>query len=414
MGAVAVHKTASVVLADDGVVIHELYEDDREFVTLIRESEKPEQATHDCLAIGARALRGVQTSIDTAVVDKRFGEFEAKLEKGTSEVVRQITTVSGDYLDPEKGELKKMLDQLKAELEKSLGDTFDPKSKESVLARFEAVFAAGTRDLGKAVRDLVDPGNPESPLGRLRQEMGGELREVRKALDELAKHVAVEKASAEASAEMLERTAVKGRGFEEVVFEPVSEFAALYGDTPEFVRTIPGSEGNCVGDILVRLNAEDTPGGQAAYVIEVKDKHLGLKQALDELDRAIANRDAQAGVIVFASQEKAPIPAPCRDYGNKVVAVLDKDEMDVCALRLSLMTARLIVKRQLGDHGGEIDLDGAFALIEEGKRALACHTAIKRFHSAARNQIDDAAKQTAELVSQIEKILNQLGEKLRG
>src|SRR5439155_1026862 len=84
-------------------------------------------------------------------------------------------------------------------------------------------------DLGKVVRDLVDPGNAESPLGRL----GGELKQVRTALDGVTKQMAVEHAASHASAKVFELTAVKGRGFEEVVFEAVGEFAALYVDKQE-------------------------------------------------------------------------------------------------------------------------------------------------------------------------------------
>ncbi len=407
--------TPTVVLNDEEVLIHDLREDDREFVTLVRESESPEQATHDCLAIGARALRGVQTSVDAALVDKRFGEFEHSLERGTRETVRQINEASQGYLDPEKGELRKMLDRLKGELDRSLGATFDPKSKESVISKFEQIFTDGTCNLGNTVRELVDPGNPESPLGRLRNEMGSELREVRSALDELTKHVAAEQAAAGASAEVLELTAVKGRRFQEIVFEAVGEFAGLYGDLPEAVWDDYGSGGNRVGDILVTLNDADTSGVRAAYVVEAKDKKgLGLREALDELDQAIDNRAAQAGVIVFAGQEKAPIDTPCRAYGNKVVVVLDKADPDEQPLRLALMAARLGVQRELHGPAGELDLDGALALIDEGQRALACHATIKRCHSAARNQIESAASQTATLIQRIENVLDQLGEKLRG
>ncbi|MHB8696351.1 MAG: hypothetical protein ACYDHH_34495 [Solirubrobacteraceae bacterium] len=415
MAAVAVHTTKpSVIVEGDAVLIDAFHEQDPQFIALVREAESPEQITHDCLSVGARALRGVEATIDAAIVDKRFSEFESKLERGTNDAVRVINETSNAYLDPDNGALRKMLDRLKIELDKSLDATFDPKSKESVLAKFEAVFASGTQDLGKVIRELVDPGNPQSPLGRLRTEMGGELREVRKALDELGKQVAIDKAAAEATAEVLELSAVKGRRFEEIVFEAVSEFVALYQDEPEAVGTMTGANGNQIGDILVTLNDADARNGQARYIVEAKDKKLGLKQALDELEHAVENRGAMAGVIVFANQEKAPIAVPCRAYGNKVVVVLDKEEMDPQPLRLALMTARLAVQRELYGPSGELDLEGALQLVEEGQRTLACHATIKRYHSAARNQIDNAATHTAELVRRVESILAALGDTLCG
>lgn len=414
MSAVAVHRLpSSVTFENEAVSIDGFQEHDPEFVALVRESENPEQTTHDCLSIGARGLRSVQTNVDAAIVDKRFGEFETKLEQGTRATVRQINEASESYLDPERGELKLMFDRFKAELAKSLGDTFDPESKQSALAKFEGIFGEGTRDLGQSIRQLIDPGNPESPLGRLATKMTDELKDVRKSVDELTKQVAVDQAAAQASAQALELTAVKGRKFEEIVSESVSEFAALYQDEPQAVGTIGGGDGNQIGDIVVSLNAGDAPSGDARYVVEAKDKKLGLRQALDELDKAIANRGAKAGVIVFASQDKAPISAPCRGYGNKIIVVLDKAEIDTQPLRWALMSTRLTIQREVRGRSDELDLEGALALVEEGQRALDCHANIKRCHSAARNQIEGAVTHTGDLVERIETILNSLGLLLR-
>jgi hypothetical protein len=149
-------------------------------------------------------------------------------------------------------------------------------------------------------------------------------------------------------------------------------------------------------------------------VVEAKDKKLGLRQALDELDKAIVNRGANAGIIVFASQGKAPISAPCRGYGNKVVVVLDKVEMDTQPLRWALMNTRLTIQRETRGPADELDVEGAMALVEEGQRALDCHASIKRCHSAARNQIESAVTHTGELVDRIETTLHNLGQLLRG
>ncbi|MHB8641640.1 MAG: hypothetical protein ACYDA3_01955 [Gaiellaceae bacterium] len=414
MSALPIHTPKSpVTFKDDGVSIDGFHVRDPEFVAIIRESENPEQTTHECLSIGARALRSVQTTVDAAIVDKRFGEFETKLDRGTREAVQKINAASESYLDPESGELRKMFDVFKGDLDKSLGETFDPESKQSVLAKFEKIFGDGTRDLGNSVRQLIDPGNPESPLGRLRTELTDEFKDVRKSLDDLGKQVAVDQAAAQASAEVLELSAIKGRKFEEVVFESVSEFAALYHDEPDAVGSVGGSDGNNIGDIVISLNAGDAPIGDARYVVEAKDKKLGLRAALDELDHAIANRSAKAGVIVFASQDKAPISVPCRSYGNKVIVVLDKEEMDTQPLRLALMNARLTVQREFRGSADELDLEAALTLVDEGQRALDSHSNIKRCHTAARNQIESAASHTGDLVERIESILHDLGNLLK-
>ena len=143
------------------------------------------------------------------------------------------------------------------ELEKCLGDAFDPESKASVLAKFEELLTGGTADMKQVVRDMVDPGNPDSPLGRLRTEVSGEQKGVRQALEQLRTQVTVE----QTEADVLELTAIKGRKFEEVVYEAATSFISLYGDGVEPVGDVGGVGGNKCGDVAITLN--DPAGGRS-------------------------------------------------------------------------------------------------------------------------------------------------------
>jgi hypothetical protein len=135
---------------------------------------------------------------------------------------------------------------------------------------------------------------------------------------------------------------------------------------------------------------------------------------LRELERAMKNRGVQAAVMVFSSPAKAPIAAPMQIFGNKVLAVLDKEELDERALRLALAAARCAVQRQLHAAGDKADVEAALALVEQGQRALACHATIKRCHTSAQNQIVSAAGHVHALVEQLDEILDQIARKLRG
>lgn len=397
---------ASIYIDGSDVVITNFRSGDSELLALVREVPDPAQVVGTCLTVGARAVRLTGTSAETAMVETRFAALEHRVEHGVTKAVELIATTAAQYLDPEHGALKSMLD----ELEKCLGDAFDPESKASVLAKFEGLLTGGTADMKKVVRDMVDPGNPDSPLGRLRAEVGGELKEVRSALEQLKTQVAVERTEAE----VLELTAIKGRKFEETVYEAATSFVSLYGDEVELIGDAGGAGGNKCGDVAVTLNEADTPGRRAQYVVEVKDRKLSLRDALREVERAMKNRDAAAGVIVFSSQEKAPIAVPLQLFGNKAVAVLDKDNLDERPLRLALVSARCAVQRQLYAPGEGGDVDAALGLVEEGQRALSCHSTIKRCHTAAQNQITSAAGQVQALVEQLDDILGQIAVKLRG
>lgn len=99
-----------------------------------------------------------------------------------------------------------------------------------------------------------------------------ELREVRQALEQLKTQVAVE----QTEAEVLELTAIKGRKFEETVYEAATSFVSLYADE---VEAVGDAGGNKCGDVAVTLNEADTPGRKAHYIVEVKDRKLSLRDA---------------------------------------------------------------------------------------------------------------------------------------
>lgn len=406
MAAVPIRAAESSAVSIDGtdVLISNLRIADADLLELVRHADAPVQAVTAATTLGARVVRMTQTTVDAAVVEARFAELEHRVEQGVSRAVEAIATTAEQYLDPDKGALKEMLD----EVEKSLGATFDPTSKASVLAKFEALLTGGTVEMKKVVRDMVDPGNPESPLGRLRTEMSKEVTEVRQAIEQLAAQLAIERAGAE----VLELTAIKGRQFEEVVLEATASFVSLYGDEAVAVGDLSGSGGRRSGDIVVTLNTSDTHGSAASCVIEVKDRRLSLNEALRELERAMSNRDAGAGVVVFSSQEKAPITVPFQVFGSKAIVVLDKHEPDARALQLALINARCVTLRQLDVPTDKADTKAVLTLVEEGKRKLANHAAIKRCHTAAQNQIASAAGQVAGLIEGLDQILAEIATRL--
>jgi hypothetical protein len=388
------------------VVISSLEIEDDDLVQLVGEADDPVKLVQEVAALGARMIRMTQTTVDAAVVERRFGSLEQRVDEGLTNAVELIGETAATYLDPENGVLKAILD----ELEKNLGDAFDPASKASVLAKFEDLLTTGTADLKSVVRDLVDPGNPESPLGRLKNELTDAMQELGRMVTELYTQFAV----AQTEADVLELSAIKGRRYEEAVFEAVASFAALIGDEAEPVGDQTGSAANKRGDALVTLNADATPGTRGRIVVEAKDRKLSIRDTHAELERAMKNRDAAAGVIVFSSQEKAPTSTPLQVFGSKVVVVLDKDDLDERALRLGIAAARCFVQRQLNSTRGEAhDIDGALELVDQGQQALAAHTTIKGFLTQAHTQINNAGGSIEGLIKTLDEILRQIAMRLR-
>jgi hypothetical protein len=382
------------------VFITNLEIENHDLVELVAASTDPGQTVREVACLGAGLMRMTQTTVDAAVIENRFETLEQRVDEGVTKAVDLISEIAASYLDPKSGALKTIVD----EFEQNFDAAFDPDSKSGVLAKFEGALTGGTAEIKNVVREVVDPGNPESPLHDLTEGM----KDVRQALSDLRTQVAVD----QAKAEMLELTAIKGRKFEEVAAEAVCAAASLHGDAAEPVGDLDGSAANKCGDVLVTLSPDATAAATGCIVVEAKDKRLSLRETHAELDRAMKNRDAQAGVIVFSKQEKAPTVVPLQTFGSKVVVVLDKDELDERALRLGIAAARCFVQRQLtGADRKALDTEAVLALVEDGQRELVALTTVKGCLTRAEKQITAAGDWVDGL--RLDEILGQIAAKLQ-
>ncbi len=162
-----------------------------------------------------------------------------------------------------------------------------------------------------------------------------------------------------------------------------------------------------MGDIVVDVDSAFARG-DARFVVECKDRSLPLKKALDELDLAMTNRDAQAGVMVFSSQEVAPGTEPFRWFDRRAIVVLDKDEVDPNALRLAYLWGRWVVTREASSTIGEVDVDRLLTVIEDAARTLKTASTVRGSHTQARKAIDQAGRQFDALLADVQASLDEL------
>ena len=89
-------------------------------------------------------------------------------------------------------------------------------------------------------------------------------------------------------------------------------------------------------------------------VFEAKDRKLSTPKALAELDRALADRDADFAVLVVPTESEIPARLqPLREYnGDKLVVALDPDEPTGVALELGYRLARARVLMGRGGRCG--------------------------------------------------------------
>jgi hypothetical protein len=406
-------KDNGVAVADGFVYITSFSEQDADVVRVVSEADDAVEATHQCLQIGARAIRVAHVSVDSDIVDKRFEQLAERMDEGVDAAVAQFTDVATSLLDPDDGTLAVALQSHAKEFEELLGATFDANSKLSVFGVLEEVLVDARSAQVEEIRKLVSADGEDSPIAVASRAVVRSLREeiehVRKDVHDLSEKIAV----SGAVAEVYDLTSKKGFDYEDIVEECLAEIAAPHGDTPERVSKQHGEAGTDKGDLVVHVNRDDVHGAAARFVVEAKSKKLGRRATDDEICAAIANRGALAGMAVFADQSLAPTKVPFSYTDNRAIVVLDKDGDDRSALHLAYMWARWVVRRSLnGAARDTIDHERIAALIDDANKALTRAMTIKRNHTSAKKCIDDAAAQVLDLVEEVREALADIASEL--
>lgn len=396
-----------VSVEDDALVIAHLRIADPDAVAFIGSSEDPELALVRCIEMGARVLRLANATVDTQVVEHRFDQMTQSLDRSVDELARRIDDSARSLLDEEGGELTTALRSWLADVTDTLGATFDENSKKSAIAKLEKLLESARAEQVAAVRRLLDPGSDDSPLNRWRVEIVSEVRDRGEALERLLNDLSFRLGLGQGEAVALDRSAVKGFDYEDVVYATIESIATPLQDVPAQVGNDLGAAAAKVGDIVVDVDASFA-NGDARFVFECKDRSLPLKKTLDELDLAIANRDAAAGVMVFSSQEVAPGREPFQWFDRRAIVVLDKDELDPHALRLAYLWARWVATRDASTACDTVDVERMLAVIERAARSLRTASAVRGSHTQAKKAIDQAGRQLDSLLADVQSSLDEL------
>jgi hypothetical protein len=268
----------------------------------------------------------------------------------------------------------------------------------------QLVAALGTamkEHRAELTRSLLDEAGP---LGVLRADLTARLAAIVHGNDRLTEQLgtlqqtfAIEEATA---AERALGTA-KGLDYEELVGRAVEALHAPLEDVVYQTGAEPGADGGKVGDIVVEINPAYTQGHRARVVVEAKCRKLSMRASSAELERAMTNREAQAGLLVFASTDLAPLAGRSIRVlpGNRVIAVFDADGPDTITLEAACAIARASAARAAMETSSECDL----ACLDQHLRRLMAvldeAKAIARGVTAARKGVDqiDSAYSTMRL-----------------
>ena len=382
----------------DGVIV-----DDETAVALVRAREDaggdPAELVVDAIEIGARVLHREQTGADADFVRAEFEKTAAEVERAFAERAR----AAGESLVG------------------ALGKHFDAGSSSAVQHQVRAAVAEVTAKLQQDLVRQFSAGDASNPLAQFQrmvvaamkqsaEQQDAHLRSMRDRMAEMQAQMAELKAERAAQEDLdaeIDRGTAKGRTFEEAVADALDAIAVAQGDDCDAVGDLKGATRR-TGDILVAIEACRGPA-KGHVVFEAKTARLSKPVAIQELDRAKAERGADYAVLVVPNEDKVPARLQTlREYnGDKLVVCFDPEDGSTLALEVAYSLARSRVLMARAEAEG-IDAAAIRDLVERATGSLAETIKIKQQLTGASTQIANARGIVDHLESQVRGYLAQV------
>ncbi len=374
----------SVRALGDRLVIESLTVSDERAARLVRErSEAGEDAAATVAAaieVGARVLdsEGTATNVDYVKreLQERLGslneDLSETLESGSNELAERIAASFGaDRSDSVQQQIKQAV---VTHLDQRVGDLTKLLSAEDATNPLNAIQVRATKAMLEAEE------RHRKQLAEMRESHSDESRAMQEQISGLRENLGrvLEKQDGEARlAEAEEAGTRKGRSFEERVHEALERIAEGRGDVAVHTGDVKGEGGTKKGDTVVEIGAADGPC-VGRIVFEDKDRQLSKNKMREELNGALAEREADFAVLVVAGEERIPAgQEQLTEYeGDKIIVAVDPEEPDCLGLLLAYRYARLRVV-MARDRSLEVDAAGVRDAAESARAALKRAQAIR-------------------------------------
>jgi len=394
-----------VRVVGDRLRVDGLTVDDECAVRLARErleaGEDGARFVRDAIEIGARVLDREQAGANAEYVKT---EFERAARQLDTEFVERARKVS-ERLD---AKVDEAFGAENGHVTKALERHFGESSADAVQHRVRLVVADVATKMREDLQRQFSSDSDANPLAGFQKaslavmrqtadQQALHLREMSEKLsglrEELVKLQAERDTLSQVAAEA-DRGTAKGRTYEELVAEAVDALATALGDDAEAVGDVKESTGK-KGDVVVAIGACAGPA-RGRVVFEAKNARMTRPKALEELDPARAERNADYAVLVVPSEDKVPARMHAlREYnGDKLIVTYDPTEdpgHSALALQVAYSLARA---RVLMARGGGEGVDAA-AIADTVERALGAFDDVRRVRqqlTGAKTQIDKASE----------------------
>jgi hypothetical protein len=257
----------------------------------------------------------------------------------------QLATTIEEALSEQRKEVLRefSLDQKDSALSRLITE-FSLDDEGSAMSRLSKMLEATSAQIGKNLT-LDDDG---SALSRLKRELTGSIDRLVRDNVEFQSQVREALARLDTRKKEEARAPRHGIEFEDRLGALLADEAQRLGDLHESTGDSTGVIKNCkVGDHVVELGSESA-AAHARVVWEAKDKQgCSLRAALEEIDEARRNRQAQVGVFVFSSATAPAELESLQRHGSDIVVVWDsEDRRGDLVVRAAYSLARALAVRE--------------------------------------------------------------------
>jgi len=354
--------------------------DDPDVLSWIEEFPEKDRSARATTAIrvGVLALRQAAGFVDRQALHDEGARMANLAEKQVIEAMTDMVgpesqlmkTLDPHHADGLVAQLKKVLENELDEHGEQLLGAFDLNKPDSPLSRL-IKYIHESQD---TIRKDFSLDEPTSALSRLMNTLKTTLAEQEKHNREFRENVKTALAEMSVRKQADARGTVHGLDFEDALVSLISDRAAEANDIASATGATTGIVKACkVGDCVLTLGADNVHAGEKIVFEAKQAANYDLAKALNEIDLARRNREAQVGVFVFSASYAPKGLPPVSRHGRDVVAIWDSEDptTDIWLNAALIIAKALVFESASGDlHEHDVDFRAITVAIEAiAKRA---------------------------------------------
>lgn len=331
-------------------------------------------------------------------------EIEVKLQ---SDVTNETKRMHDEFsLDRPNSALSRLVTKIEA-AQKVIADQFSKDNEQSAMNRISKLVEATNVLIDKNL--TLD--DEQSSLARIKRELQNTVETLLLKNTEFQTDIKETLSRIEVRREEAARSTRHGASFEEQLGNLLLVESQRLGDICQPAGNSTGAIRNCKkGDHVIALGPESPAPGQLIVWEAKEEQRYSLKDALNELEIARKNRQAQVGVFVF-SQKSAPAGvASFGRYGTDLVVVWDaEDPTSDVFVKAAYSVGRALVIRfnRVAAKAGEAadEIDRAVRAVEKHVKQLEeIETWAGTAKSSGEKILERARKMREDLVGEVQRL----------